>query len=196
MSYSFIKKSSLLKKIFLFLIRWRIREKFLSIDKYVDKKGVVLDIGAGNCVLCEKMRMNGFNIIPIDVVNNSLVGNVSPKIYNGDVIPFSDKKFDFALLITVLHHIKDPEKIIREAGRVARKIFIIEEVYNTLFQKYITFFIDSVFNFQFRGHPHTNKTDEQWLQVFKRNNLKLVKAEYAKSFFFLHRVMYLLESNL
>ena len=42
-------------------------------------------------------------------------------VYDGGRFPFSDKSFDVSLLVTMLHHVPDPESIIREAGRVTRK---------------------------------------------------------------------------
>jgi len=70
-------------------------------------------------------------------------------LYDGKKIPYDDDSFDVALLITVLHHTPHPEKILQEAQRVAKKIVLVEDVYSTVFHKYVTYFFDSLVNFEF-----------------------------------------------
>lgn len=80
--------------------------------------------------------------------------------------------------MTVLHHTKNPQKIIEEALRVAKRVIIIEDIYNTSFEKYKTFMLDSIFNFEFFTHPHSNKTDIEWKNYFKEKNIKLIYTDY------------------
>ena len=80
--------------------------------------------------------------------------------------------------MTVLHHTKDPDKIIFEALRVAKRVIIIEDIYNSKLEKYKTFLLDSIFNFEFFTHPHTNKTDSGWKEYFSNKNIKLLQADY------------------
>ncbi len=76
-----------------------------------------------------------------------------PVIYDGPKLPWPDNHFDAVLLLTVLHHVADPESVLREACRVGGRIIIIEDVYATRAQKRLTFLLDSLFNLDFRGHP-------------------------------------------
>jgi ubiquinone/menaquinone biosynthesis C-methylase UbiE len=46
------------------------------------------------------------------------------KVFNGYDIPYGDGTFDLALLSHVLEHVEYPRKLLYEAGRVARYIFI------------------------------------------------------------------------
>jgi len=45
---------------------------------------------------------------------------------------------------------------------------IIEDIYGGLVGKYATFFFDNLFNLEFFGHPHSNKSDEEWKKCFKK----------------------------
>lgn len=68
----------------------------------------------------------------------------------------------------MLHHTASPENLLKEARRVARKIIVMEDVYTTVWQKYATYIMDSLVNLEFKGHPHSNKNDTQWREVFQR----------------------------
>jgi len=81
-----------------------------------------------------------------------------------------------------------------EAKRVSKKIIIIEEIYTNIFNKYLTYFIDSLLNLEFIGHPHTNKTDKEWKLLFGQLGLKLTDAKYSRTFLVKTRqVIYCLE---
>lgn len=121
------------------------------------------------------LQSHGFEITPLDVKRNSAFNSVQPVIYDGEQLPFQDKSFDTVLLITVLHHLKVPEKLIRSAVRVGKQLLIMEDIYNNTFQKYLTFFADSLNNWEFIGHPHSNKTDDGWRRVFENQGVEVKK---------------------
>jgi 2-polyprenyl-3-methyl-5-hydroxy-6-metoxy-1,4-benzoquinol methylase len=154
----------------------------------------ILDIGAGPCNICKILKEQGYNITPLDIQNVSFVDNIKPILYNGIKIPFDKQTFDVALLLTVLHHTKHPDKIIKEAKRVSKRIIIIEDIYNNVLNKYLTFFFDSLTNFEFKGHPHTNRNDEQWKDTFKKLGLKLIDFKYSHYFPVFKHGTYILEN--
>lgn len=171
------------------------RARFLTslFEPNLGTKNSIIDIGAGTCHIDDQLISKGHKVLPIDVVNLSFSPKISPVIYDGKKLPYKDKYFDTAILITVLHHTIDPKAILAEASRVSKQIVIIEDIYNRKFHKYLTFFVDSLLNFEFKNHPHSNKTDEQWQQLFKKMNLRLVSISYAKSYFVMHHVVYILK---
>jgi ubiquinone/menaquinone biosynthesis C-methylase UbiE len=115
-------------------------------------------------------------------------------IYNGEKLPFDDLAFDTTLLITVLHHTPDPDAVLQEAIRVsARRIVVMEDIYTNPFQKYLTWFTDSLVNMEFVGHPHTNRSDKQWQATFSKMGLKLVGKETFRTLVFFRQVIYVLE---
>jgi 2-polyprenyl-3-methyl-5-hydroxy-6-metoxy-1,4-benzoquinol methylase len=131
----------------------------------------ILDLGAGLCTIVHLLKKKDFSVTPLDVCDRSVYPSIRPIIYDGKKIPFKNNAFDTVLLITVLHHTPHPDLILKEASRVAKKIIIMEDVYSNPFQKYLTFFMDSVTNFEFFGHPHTNKSDRMWREIFHDLNL-------------------------
>jgi len=95
--------------------------------------------------------------------------------------------------LTVLHHTSHPEKIIEEAKRVSKRIIIIEDIYTNIFNKYLTYFFDSLLNIEFIGHPHTNKNDKELREAFNKFGLKIVEARYSHSFIVFNHATYYLE---
>ncbi len=156
------------------------RGKIEHIEHLLPDAGNILDIGSGRGVVTRVLRERGFEVTPLDVRDRSTEPALSPVVYDGTAIPFPDKAFDCALLLTVLHHTPDPDAVLREAARVARRIIIIEDVYTNTLQKYLTFFTDSLFNLEFRGHPHSNRTDAEWRRSFERLGLTLVADEVVE----------------
>lgn len=163
------------------------------IECYLNKDDNIVDVGSGTCNICEILSKKGYNVAPLDVQNLSFVNDIKPILYDGARIPFGDSSFDASLIITVLHHTPYPEKIIEEAKRVSKRIIIIEDIYTSEAHKHLTYFLDSLFNLEFAGHAHSNKTDSQWKTVFKEMGLKLIDAKYNHSSLILKHATYCLE---
>ena len=129
------------------------------------------------------------------MVNNSLVEGVEPIIYDGDNLPFKDKTFGTALLITVLHHTKNPQQVLHEALRVSNKVIIIEEIYDSWWRKMATFIMDSVCNNEYFGHPHSNMTDLEWKNIFEKMGAKLEYSEYSTFWTIFQSAMYVVRAG-
>ena len=69
----------------------------------------------------------------------------------------------------------------------------MEEVYENQLRKYATFIWDSLTNLEFAGHPHSNKTDNEWRDLFSEQDLKVKSADYMTDFGFLKVVVYYLQ---
>ena len=109
---------------------------------------------------------------------------VNPAIWDGQRLPYADRTFDLALLLTVLHHCPDPDAVLREAFRVAPTVVVIEDIFETGFERGLTYFFDSLFNWQWQArwlqrwqsappHPRSNRTDAEWRASFERNGWTL-----------------------
>jgi len=159
---------------------------------FLAKGEKVLEVGSGNGALTKLLTDEGINLRPLDIVDKSLFTDVNVAVYDGEKFPFGDKQFDACQLITMLHHTANAEELIREAKRVANRIIIMEDIYENSFQKYLTWFTDSLVNWEFYGHPHTNLTDAEWRELFERNGLKLKTVEYYRFLFFFKQVSYVL----
>lgn len=192
MLIQFLQNNRWFRKIIYRVGKARAKDMIDHIQPFLDKKDTIIDIGAGSCNVCEILSKKNYKIRPIDVKNLSFIDDIQPLIFDGTTIPFDDNTFDTSLILTVLHHTPEPEKIVQEAKRVSKKIIIMEDVYSNWFRKYITYFFDSLLNWEFIGHPHTNKSDAEWKKTFDSLGLKLLEARYDYSLIvFKHAVYYL-----
>ena len=192
MLLSFLQKNKFFRRIIYKAGKARAEGMVKKLILFYKKNDIILDIGSGTCNVCEILLQKGYKINPLDVQDLSFVNNLKPILYDGNRIPYDNNKFGIALILTVLHHTPNPEKILKEAKRVSKRIIIIEDVYSNWFHKYITYFFDSLLNLEFIGHPHTNKNDKQWKEAFKKLGLKLIKVKYNRSFLvFKHATYYL-----
>ena len=162
---------------------------------FLNKGEKLLEVGAGNGALLVLLGNEGMKMQSLDIADKSLFKEVNVTVYDGEKFPFSDKQFDVCQLITMLHHTTNAEELIREAKRVSNRIMVMEDIYESPFQKYITWFTDSVVNWEFYGHPHTNLTDLDWKQLFERNGLTVETVEYYRFLLLFKQVTYVLSSN-
>jgi len=193
----FLRKNKLIRNFIFnkFSKSWAFK-KFNRIEGFLDKNDLLLDLGAGKCALSWKLKEEGYNTTPVDVQDLSFCSEIEPIIYNGKKLPFANNSFDKVLLLTVLHHIPKPELVIKEALRVADELIIIEDVYSNPLQKYLTFFTDSLFNFEFIGHPHSNKTEEEWQKIFDNLDLKIKNKQKDKVLIFFEQITYYLKKEI
>ncbi|MCH7730132.1 class I SAM-dependent methyltransferase [Patescibacteria group bacterium] len=162
------------------------------VNQYINKKDKILDIGCGACDVAKRLVDSGFDVTALDVKDFSIHKDITPVIYDGEKIPFGNDSFDVAFLITVLHHVKGPEKLLREAKRVSKRMIIIEDICESNFQKLLTYLMDSLINFEFIGHPHSNKSDKEWRKEFKKQGLKLLDSKKEPFWkYFLSGIYYL-----
>lgn len=138
----------------------------------------LLDVGSGPGFVGAALREQGWEVAAIDVADGSWAGGIRPLLFDGRTIPFPDDSFDEALLSTVLHHARDPLRLLVEARRVARRLTVVEDLYTGEMQRRWTMFVCSLTNLEFRGHPHGNRTDAEWRGLFARLGLRLLDSSY------------------
>lgn len=152
----------------------RAKIKFGRLQPIMQHDWSYLDIGTGNGALAQQFINTGYQVSAVDVIDKSLFAAVKPTLYNGYTIPFNDNAFDCCLLITVLHHCKDVEAVLREARRVSRhQVIVMEDIYTNGLQKWLTLQMDSLVNASWKNHPHNNHSHEEWLQLFDATGFRL-----------------------
>jgi ubiquinone/menaquinone biosynthesis C-methylase UbiE len=166
--------SSFLKRGFGF---YRTRQTFEQIRSHIYGRRII-DIGCGTGHLSKILQDHEYDVLAIDVRNRVQVEGIQFSLYDGKKIPVHDLSYDTSLLMTVLHHTPDPEAVIKEALRVSRRVVIIEDVYESASEKIKTFVLDSVFNLEFFGHPHSNKTDAEWKEYFASEDIRLLSEDH------------------
>jgi len=91
----------------------------------------VLDVGCGSGALGNALQNdpaapNGLHVEGLERVRRG--GEAIPVTeYDGITIPLEDRSFDVVMLLDVLHHESDPDRLIRECRRVARRLLVIKD---------------------------------------------------------------------
>jgi len=89
----------------------------------------VIDIGCGSGIWTDFLTEKGYFVTGVDFVAQFI--SQAKKNKKGDYIiadaqnlPFEKNRFDTALLINVLEHVDDIDRVIRQASRVASRLII------------------------------------------------------------------------
>ncbi|MEL6567358.1 MAG: class I SAM-dependent methyltransferase [Pseudomonadota bacterium] len=153
------------------------RRKVEWFAPFVSTTDQMIEIGSGPGSVQAVLGEAGYSALPLDIADSSFDNRFRPHLYDGRRMPFDDGAFDAALLLTMLHHTPDPDAILREAARIARRLILVEDVHEGALQRYLTYGADSLVNLEFFGHPHTNRDDDGWRATFEDHGLRLVHAD-------------------
>jgi len=91
----------------------------------------VLDVGTGTGRFAEYFNDSGFNVVGIDVSLSMMAKAREKKLRNlvradAHRLPFRDRTFDGAIMIHVLHLVRDWVRVVHEVSRVTRKVIVAE----------------------------------------------------------------------
>ena len=97
----------------------------------------VLDVGAGDCRLCELIHRHvGCEVVPVDVEDYNKT-SIPLTLYDGTTLPFDRDSFDVTLLVFVLHHARDARAVLEETMRVTRRyVIVFEDINQTLWDRW------------------------------------------------------------
>ena len=172
----------------------------LQLKDFIKKGERILDIGLGNGYVAKKIKehykvyMEGVDVIDYNETN------IKNTIYDGLNLPFKDKSFDAVIILQTLHHCTYQIRVLKEAKRVSRKrIIIMEDIYNNLFEKMTTFLHDYISNKR-KGIdcPYYFHNKAEWQAIFKKLRLKIVKETDTVSKYWLFKfnnVTYVLDAK-
>lgn len=176
---------------------WRAdaRRKLALASPWMSHKDRLLEVGSGPGSVIFEFRRAGFQVDALDVSDTSYSVALAPTLYDGRHMPYANEAFDTALLLTVLHHTTHPEDILIEAARVARRVIVLEDVYDGAWQRKYTKVADSITNLEFFGHPHSNRSDAEWRDSFARLNLDLLHGQVHPFASFFKQALYVVEKS-
>jgi SAM-dependent methyltransferase len=156
--------------------------------------GNVLDVGSGRGYISREIFKKGHKVQCLDVKDLNMT-SLPLKLYDGRKIPFKKGSYRTVMVCYVLHHAEDPIKLLKECIRVAKKRLIIFEDNR---DSPLTKPLDILFN-----NLHGVKTPlnflniKQWIAVFKKNGLKIIKIKrhVEKQWFYpgVEHIMFVLE---
>lgn len=136
-------------------------------ENQIPKNSCVLDLGGGWGFYDKPLRERGHEPLVLDVVKPGYQ-KAPVVIYDGTRIPFPDKSFDVALLVTMLHHVADPEALLREVRRVTRrKVVVVEDLYHHELGRFWTIGRDRLLNLELLDHPHQFRKHKEWTEFFR-----------------------------
>lgn len=163
-----------------FLIKKHSDWKVSIISPLLKKNEKVLDFGCGDLSFAKKLR----DVSQIDIQGVDVIDTISPDKmlrytkYDGKILPFKDNSFDTVISFYVFHHCDDPEQLLQECVRVAKKKIIIgESTFRSVLEIPGMRFVDwlaNVIKFQGISLPYKFYSLNEWMQIFKKNNLKFV----------------------
>ena len=176
---------------------WRAdaRRKLALASPWLSEQDQLLEVGSGPGSVLFEFREAGFQVDAIDVTDTSFSKTLAPTLYDGKRMPFEAETYDTALLLTVLHHTSEPDEILLEASRVARRVIILEDVFEGAWQRKYTKVADSITNLEFFGHPHSNRSDAEWRDCFARLNLNLLHGQIHPFASVFKQALYVVEKS-
>jgi len=174
-----------------------------QIKRYVN--GNVLDLGCWDGRIGEKIAQEQrLEVILADISKHDNIDSIGldfVELTQGENIPLGDNQYDTTLLLTVLHHVDDPEKVLKEARRVTKRhgnIILIESVQgiddDTNFgrltseqQRLANIFFDHFYNRIVHysddlskkvNVPYNHNTPQAWNNIFKQHGLRAITSQY------------------
>ncbi len=196
MILNIIKNNAWLRRQYIeTLSRFWVKEKVSRFLPWLPKGSSAVDIGAGNGLVAFELGKAEINATAVDVADLSILPEVKVTVYDGERLPYPNRHFDSALLLTVLHHTTDPVAVLRESARVAKQVVIIEDVYTNQVQKYATFAMDTLVNFGHSDMTYQNRSLKEWKVIFKELGLEVVAEKEKRVLLFFRQVTFVLRSE-
>jgi SAM-dependent methyltransferase len=140
-----------------------------------DQSACILDIGCGNGLFSHDLMVAKpcLNIMGVETKAHPDC-LIKQCVYDGKRLPFPDKRFDYVLLVNVLHHANEPATVLSEAARVARHGIVIKDHYaNSRLDFYTLVAMERIGNaFSDISQPYNFFSEKQWDALFARVGLK------------------------
>lgn len=138
------------------------------------ERASVLDVGCGDGALDERIggARPDVEISGIDVLVRPET-RIPVTSFDGRAIPHPDDAFDAVVLVDVLHHCDDPEALLAEAVRVARRCVLLKDhIASGPVSRALLRFMDDVGNRRFDvALPHNYWEEPRWRDAFERLGL-------------------------
>lgn len=129
----------------------------------------VLDIGCGDGLLSSEIKRRRPDLI-VEGVDVLLRPNPHMPIrhFDGTTLPYSDRSFDVAILVDVIHHAEEPLRLLQEATRVAPLLLVKDHLREGLLANQTLRAMDWVGNARHGVRlPYRYWARDEWFEVFK-----------------------------
>ncbi len=160
---------------YVFPNRYRVLTEQLS--EYLLSSTKVLDVGSSNGKLADTL-IKANSKLQITGVDTHVLSPQYIHIdsYDGKHLPYQDNAFDTAMVIDVLHHDEEIEKVLIEVMRVTTRYILIKDHYfNNIFERAGLYFADFLGNAPYGIKlPYNYLNQTQWDHLFQKLKLKVV----------------------
>lgn len=154
----------------------RVRVLSDHLSELIPYGSTVLDVGCGDgSIACTIMRNRpDVEIKGIDVLMRERTF-IPVNQFDGRIIPYGAACFDMVMMVDVLHHTEDPQCLLREAARVARKSVLIKDhTRDGAFALPTLKFMDCIGNERYNvALPFNYYSQQEWLNVIPSVGLKI-----------------------
>ena len=155
----------------------RVRVLSRHLARTIPQGGSVLDLGCGDGSVARAL-MDARPDLQAEGVDVLLRPKTLIPVtrFDGDLLPFEARSFDYVTIVDVLHHTRDPAAVLSEARRVARHGVVIKDhLLEGMGATATLRLMDWVGN---RGHdvtlPFNYLTRARWDDAFDRARLRIV----------------------
>lgn len=165
--------------------RWMRRNsaaRFAAVRPFL-RGQTLLDVGAAEGYIGEcAAQQAAMAVRLVDVVD--LNRTQQPfDLYDGSELPYGDKTFDTVMVLLTLHHCADPDRVLAEVWRVARRrVLVTESVYRTRAGRRMLHIMDLAFNgFRSEGNMPVAlnfRTVPQWREAFEEAGLTVEREAW------------------
>lgn len=136
----------------------------------------LLDVGCGDGLLAASIaeRRADIDVSGLDVQVRP-GASIPVAHYDGRALPHPDDSFDAVLFVDVLHHSEDPQKLLAEAVRVARRCVLIKDhrLHGPHSERLLRF-MDDVGNSRFGvALPYNYWPEDRWREAFQALGLRV-----------------------
>lgn len=143
--------------------RERVLEEIVGFLRPLGPLSSALDFGSGDGFFASQWCRNGLirSITAVDVVERT-ASIVKPTIYDGVSLPYSDRQFELAYAVDVLHHCPNPARALDDMARCSSRYLLIKDhIYETSLGKLMLSLLDELGNRRF-GIPSPYLYQQGW----------------------------------
>lgn len=153
------------------------------------EKGPVLDLGCGDGLFLEMLKNRGIEGIGLEISSIAVEKakrkglNVRKFDFSNTPLPFDDNSFEVVVLLDVLEHLYQPDKVLKEIHRVTKSDFVLSiGNFNSLPAR-IQMFLGKIPENCKHKQGHVYWTSYSVIkELLKKNNFKIEKMK-VNSFF-------------
>ncbi len=157
----------------------RLKDRLIPL---IDEGASVLDVGTGDGQLAHTIKEAArCNMVGLDVCLQPH-SSIEVRHYDGHSFPFEDDSFDCVMMVDMLHHTTDIDRIFFEACRVSRRFLIVKDHYwktplEALTLRVADYMGNTPHNVPL---PYNYLRLEEWENLFHRHNLDQISRATFK----------------